>query len=431
MDREPHAVREIADQEGVLERQDDEIILAEEVHNPRGRERTVARLRLLWSRRKLLGKVLGVGLITSCVIAFLIPSSYESTAKLMPPDQGSGSLGILSALAGRIGGEGGSSGSSNGLLGLAGDVLGLKTSGDLFIGVIESRTVRDDIINRFSLRRVYSFYPWAYSWEDARKELEDHTDVSSDRKSGIITIKVTDRSPRRAAAMAQEYVAELDRVITTSNTSSAHRERVFLEGRLSEVKQDLESAEKDFGQFASKNTAINVPEQGKAMIAAAAELEGQLIAAQTQLESVKQIYTDSNVRVREAQARVDELRRQLGRITGQPGGEATSTVGDAQSAYPSIRQLPVLGVSYADLYRRTKVEEAVFESLTQEYEPRKWRRQRKPRASKNWIRPMCLGKSLVRRGCLLSRRYASRGRARCGVDTRNGKLAGPRRAGPR
>lgn len=367
MDREPHAVREIADPES-LGRQEDEIILAEEIHDPRGRERTVARLRLLWSHRKFLARVLGLGLITSCVIAFLIPSSYESIAKLMPPDQGSGSLGILTALAGRISGDGGSSSSSNGLLGLAGDVLGLKTSGDLFIGVIESRTVRDDIISKFNLRRVYSFYPWLYSWEDARKKLEDHTDVSSDRKSGIITIKVTDRSPRRAAAMAQEYIAQLDRVITTSNTSSAHRERVFLEGRLSEVKQDLESAEKDFSQFASKNTAINVPEQGKAMIAAAAELEGQLIAAQTQLESVKQIYTDNNVRVREAQARVDELRRQLGRITGQAGGDATSTPGDAQSAYPSIRQLPVLGVSYADLYRRTKVEEAVFESLTQEYE---------------------------------------------------------------
>jgi uncharacterized protein involved in exopolysaccharide biosynthesis len=310
--------------------------------------------------------VLAVGLIASCVIAFLIPSSYESSAKLMPPDQGPGSLGILTALAGRVSGEGSSS--SSGVAGLAGDLLGLKTSGDLFIGVLESRTVRDDIIKKFDLRRVYSFYPWASSWEDARKELEDRTDVSSDRKSGIITIKVTDHNPRRAAAMAQEYVAELDHVVTTSNTSSAHRERVFLEGRLTEVKQDLESAEKDFSQFASKNTAINVPEQGKAMIAAAAELQGQLIAAQTQLESVKQIYTDNNVRVREAQARVDELRRQLGRITGQATGAVASSEEGSESAYPSIRQLPVLGVSYADLYRRTKVEEAVFESLTQEYE---------------------------------------------------------------
>ena len=36
--------------------------------------------------------------------------------------------------------------------------------------------------------------------------------------------------------------------------------------------------------------------------------------------------------------------------------------------YPSIRQLPLLGVAWADLYRRTKVEEAVFETLTKQYE---------------------------------------------------------------
>jgi uncharacterized protein involved in exopolysaccharide biosynthesis len=366
MDREPHAVREIADQENLLARRDEEIILGEEVRDPRSRERTVARIRLLWAHRGFLAKALAAGLIASCVIAFLIPSSYESTAKLMPPDQGGGGLGILTALAGKATGE--SSDSTNGLAGLAGSVLGLKTSGDLFVGVLESRTVRDDIINKFDLRRVYSLYPWASSWEDTRGEIEARTDVSSDRKSGIISIKVRDHSPRRAAAMAQEYVAELNHVITTSNTSAAHRERVFLEGRLSEVKRDLESAEKDFSQFASKNAAINVPEQGKAMIAAAAALEGQLIAAQSQLESVRQIYTDTNVRVREAQARVDELRRQLGKITGQPAGEAVSSGKEPESGYPSIRQLPVLGVSYADLYRRTKVEEAVFESLTQEYE---------------------------------------------------------------
>src|SRR6185437_15867036 len=238
MDRETHAVRQIADRENTLTRRDDEILFAE-VRDPRNRARTVARLRLLWLHRRLLARVLAVGLIASCVIAFVIPSSYESTAKLMPPDQRGGGLGILTALAGKATGE--SSDSTSGLAGIAGSVLGLKTSGDLFVGVLQSRTVRDDIINKFDLRRVYSLYPWASSWEDTREDLGAHTDVSSDRKSGIISIKVTDHSPRRAAAMAQEYVTELNHVITTSNTSSAHRERVFLEGRLSEVKQDLES----------------------------------------------------------------------------------------------------------------------------------------------------------------------------------------------
>ncbi len=83
--------------------------------------------------------------------------------------------------------------------------------------------------------------------------------------------------------MAQAYVSELNVLVTQLSTSSARRERIFLEGRLQKVKADLDSAEQNFSVFASKNTAIDIPEQGKAMVDAAATLQGQLIAAQAEL----------------------------------------------------------------------------------------------------------------------------------------------------
>ena len=324
-------------------------------------------LRLIWDQRRTLLRWMAYGLALSTLIAFLIPKRYESVARLMPPDQQNSGMAMLAAAAtgGRGGSSLGSGGLGSGLGSIAGDLLGLKSSGELFIGILQSRTVEDDLINKFDLRKVYGD---GYM-EDARKDLNKNTDVTQDRKSGIITVGVTDKRPERAASLAQEYLSELNRVVVLLNTSSAHREREFLEGRLVQVKQDLESAENGFSDFASKNTALDIPAQGKAMIEASAALEGQLIGAQTELESLRQIYADGNVRVRSTQARVDELRHQLDKIggrydtTAKPGGQA-----DDQSMYPSIRKLPLLGVKYADLYRNTKVEEAVFETLTQEYE---------------------------------------------------------------
>lgn len=168
--------------------------------------------------------------------------------------------------------------------------------------------------------------------------------------------------------MVQEYVQELDRLVTQVNTSSAHRERVFLEERLNQVKQDLESAEKNFSEFASKNVALDIPTQGKAMIEASAALKGQLIVAQAELQGMRQIYTDNNVRVRGIQARVNELEKQIQQMGGKFDSSTNPQSSDDQGMYPSIRKLPVLGVSYADLYRDSKVQEAVFETLTQEYE---------------------------------------------------------------
>jgi capsule polysaccharide export protein KpsE/RkpR len=206
---------------------------------------------------------------------------------------------------------------------------------------------------------------------DARKDLADHTGISVDRKSQIISITVTDRSPQRAAAMAQAYVDELDRLVAELSTSSARRERIFLEGRLKGVNQDLEAAERDFSQFASKNTAIDVKEQGKAMVEAAAMLQGQLIATQSHYEGLREIYTDNNPRVRTLKARIDELQRQLEKLGGKGESATVVSTQPGDSLYPSIRKLPLLGVAYADLYRRTKIQEAVLETLTKEYESAK------------------------------------------------------------
>lgn len=323
------------------------------------RERRLARVRLLWERRRLLGRVTAVGTLCLLAVAFLISNQYTSTTRLMPPDQESSSgLGMLAELF-----NGGSK-SSSGLASVASNALGLKTTGALFIGMLQSRTIEDAIIKEFNLRQVYG----KRDWKKARAELESNTDIQNDKKSGIISIAVTDKSPKRAADMAAAYVTELNHVVTHLNTSSAHRERVFLQERLQQVQQNLEADEKAFSQFASKNTAIDVPQQGKAMIEAAASLEGQLIAEQTELQSLRQIYTDSNVRVRSMEAQISSLRRELRAMGGKGGADQGDDPEGDSSLYPSIRQLPILGVTYADLYRRTKVQEAVFETLTQEYE---------------------------------------------------------------
>src|SRR6266849_6325928 len=322
------------------------------------RERMVVRLRVLWNKRQTILRWTMTGLVLSVVIAFLKQKRFESTTRLMPPDQTNSGMAMLAAAASRAGSALGNRG------GIGGDLLGVKSSGALFVGIVQSRTVEDNLIWKFHLQRVYG----ERYRQDARKDLDKNTDVSKDRKSGIITIRVTDKDPKRAAAIAQEYVAELNQVVTLLNTSSAHRERVFLEERLLQVRQDLESAENEFSEFASKNTAIDIPSQGKAMIEAAATLEGQWIAAQTEMESLRQVYADSNVRVRATQARVGELRRQLEKLGGKYDGASAPSGQDSQTMYPSIRKLPLLGVNYADLFRKTKIQEAIYETLTQEFE---------------------------------------------------------------
>ncbi|MGP8226800.1 MAG: lipopolysaccharide biosynthesis protein [Terracidiphilus sp.] len=237
---------------------------------------------------------------------------------------------------------------------LAGDVLGIKSTDALFVAVARSRTVEDGIIAHFDLQRVYR----AHYIDQARKRLETNTEIADDKKSGIVTITVTDHDPIRARDMAQAYVELLDQTLRTASTSSARREREFLEGRLAAVKGELADATARLSRFSSDTNTIDIKEQGKSTVDVVAMLQGQLMAAQTQLRGLQEIYTDDNLRIMTLKARIAELQSQVAQVSGSQG------VG----GIPSLRQLPNLGANYNDLYRAVKTQETVFETLTQQYE---------------------------------------------------------------
>jgi capsule polysaccharide export protein KpsE/RkpR len=320
--------------------------------------------RLLWSYRKLLRRVTLYALGTTILLAFLIPKRYEATTQLMPPENiTGGALAMLDNIGARGSESPGLSGSIGGaaLGGIAGDLLGTKNTGALFVSILYSRTVSDRLIELFQLNRVYH----TKLIEDTRIALWEHVDISEARKSGVIGITVTDKDPRRAAGMAQAYVTELNRLVAEVSTSSARRERVFLEERLKTVKTDLDNASKRFSEFASSNTAIDVPAQGKAMVEAAAWIQGEVIFEESTLRGLEKIYAPGNVRVKAHRARLEELKQQLQKLGGS---DSPSEVKNDHSLYPSIRKLPLLGATYFDLYRESKMQETLYQLLTREYE---------------------------------------------------------------
>ena len=203
-----------------------------------------------------------------------------------------------------------------------GDLLGGKSTGALFTKVLQSRTVEDELVKRFDLRKHYH----KKYWEDARSKLEINTSIVEDKKSGVLAITVKDRDPQFAATLAAAYVDALDHVMSQVSTSAARRERIFIEQRLAEEKAALDDAEEKFSRFSSSTMALDVPEQTRVMVEASARLQGELIAARSELEGLQQVYTPENTRVKTLQARVNELERSLAKInTGSPKGGASAT----------------------------------------------------------------------------------------------------------
>ena len=321
---------------------------------------------VLWNRRHILIRTAAVSLVIALAIAFLLPKRYQSSARIMPPANSTGGAALLAALAGR--------GSNLGSLGaLASGFLGSNGNTALFIDLLRSGTISGRLIDRFDLLRIYH----KRYRVDTAKYLARQTKIVDDKKSGVITLTVTDTDPVRARDIAQGYLDELNLLVNRTNTSSAHQERLFIERRLHGVQVDLQKAQQEMSQFSSTHTTIDIKEQTRAMVDTASRLQAQMIVEQSGLDSLRQIYGDGNVHVRSAQARIGELRSEIQKMSGSskalPGAEDTdSKSGTAddrdEELYPPLRQLPRLAVPYANLYREVQVQEAVYELLTQQYE---------------------------------------------------------------
>jgi capsule polysaccharide export protein KpsE/RkpR len=328
-----------------------------ELNSMEPRPNWVVNAALLWSYRRVLARVLGVSMLLSVAIAFLLPKRYDSTARIMPPGNSMGGTAFLAALAGR-------STALGGLGSLAGGLFGGGGNTALFVDLLRSGTVSGHLIDRFDLQQVYR----KRYRVDAAKYLAKETKVVDDKKSGVITLTVTDTDPVRARDLAQAYLDELNLLVNRTNTSSARQERIFLEQRLAGVRSDLEKAQKQLSEFSSTNGTVDLKEQARATVDAAARLEAQLIAEQSTLNALRQIYGDANVRVRSAEARIAVLQAETTRMGGDAKPLAEGTGAAVDALYPSLRQLPRLAVPYADLYREVQVQEAVYQLLTQQYE---------------------------------------------------------------
>ncbi len=302
-------------------------------------------LLVIVKHKKMISLTCLVTFILTCGITLLMPNIYTSTARILPPQDDTG--GLSSMLGGM-----------SGLAALAGVSVG-GGSGELYVGMMKSRSIEDVIIDKFNLMEVYD--------QEYRVKtyvaLEKAVSISIGKGDGIIAVTVEDKDPQRAAAMANSYVDELQKLNVKLNLSNAGRERLFLEERLTQVKSDLLAAEESLKEFQEKNKAIRIDAQASAIIEAIAQLKGELASKEVELGVLLSSQTDQNPQVMALREGIAQIKEQIARLERSPEGKKVS-----DDIFMATSDVPELGVQYARLLREFKVQETLYELLTKQYE---------------------------------------------------------------
>ena len=165
-------------------------------------------------------KILIIPFLIGCataVYSLQVPEIFASKTTLLPPQQQKQSSAM--AMLNQMGP----------MAGLAGDALGLQSSGELYVSILESRRIGDRIIKEFDLLTVFED---AKTTNDVWRTLAGATTVSLGRKDGMIAVLVEDQDPQRAADLANAYAVELERLTHEFALGDASRRRLFLEKQL-------------------------------------------------------------------------------------------------------------------------------------------------------------------------------------------------------
>lgn len=304
-------------------------------------------------RKKFL--LLFVACITAVIgylsVYYLIDEKFEAAALVVPYE--SGKSGGMTSLLKNISGL-----PTGGLAGLGSSSSNL----DFYLTIVYSRSTLTAVIDKFDLRKEYEH---KYFADVLKKVMDDITVVNNDDLSVAIAVK--NKSPKKAADIANFIVEILNKKVLDINTRKTKDNRVFLEKRYKEVVDNLRIAEDKFEAYQKKNGVFEAEQQVKASVTAFAELEMELARKQVEYETAEKVLGENTPSVKDLKDALVSLEKKVNDIkTGKNG----------KSVLIPLGSLPTKAIEYFRLYRDVKINNEMLEFLLPMYEQAKFDEQK-------------------------------------------------------
>ncbi|MGD9488987.1 MAG: GumC family protein [Calditrichaceae bacterium] len=300
--------------------------------------------------------------VTAIFISLIIPKTYRASSVIMPStDQG----GLMSAFPMNL--------PSGGLLSSFGGLFGgASDESYTLLAILDSRTIAENTITHFDLMKRYD----NDNMEQAIKTFKEHLDFSMeeegtieitfDVETGYLHFDKDEEEARQLSAEINNYIVdELNRIFTELQTSQAKSFRLFIEKRYDESKQDIKTLEQQMKDFSQTSGMISLPDQISAAITAAAELEGEIISKEIEMEALKQSLNPNHSFVKKLNIELIELRKKIKEL------KLGTAKRDSMAIFPVFSEAPELGIKYLRLKREAEVQEIIYQFVTQQYEQAK------------------------------------------------------------
>jgi|YNPMSStandDraft_1061717.scaffolds.fasta_scaffold01302_3 uncharacterized protein involved in exopolysaccharide biosynthesis len=299
-------------------------------------------------RKKIIISFTLFGLISSSIIAFLLPNIYYSYS-VIKPSEDSG-VNILSSVLG-----------AKGLSGIQRNLsIGNLQYSDLdyFKTLILSRSIAIRLIDEFDLRNVYR---QKYYFKTIN-ELHQNTTIQLDNKSNVLIVGVYDKKPERAYLMLNKYLNLLDSLVKNIKKENLIVDYEILESRYLFYIQELQSFEDSMKQFQQKYGIIIPTEQYTAAINTISELEIQKTIMELELDKMNKL---KGVNSPESQSLREQIKFMKDKINSLTMNIDTK---DRFKFIPSFNLAPEILLIYSRLFQNIQIRQKLIEFIYPLYE---------------------------------------------------------------
>jgi len=220
-------------------------------------------------------------------ISLLLPKSYKSTVVFIPPGQ-----------------------SSSGLLSMLGNnfspdlQLGSELSKRQYVALLHSRELREKLIKKFDLIKVYKLEQAKNSLDVTLKKLEKVILIKENEEGGlgitdVISVEVTviDQKAKRASDMANELFSLLEEKAITINQRESKFKVEFLKQQLGIADSMLSLARIKLKTFQKTNKVYDLSSQSKLTARALAQLEADKMSFEMQKTYLLKTFSPQNIEI--------------------------------------------------------------------------------------------------------------------------------------
>jgi uncharacterized protein involved in exopolysaccharide biosynthesis len=306
-------------------------------------------------RKMVIRNVIIVTILALIISLFLRPK-FTATATVLPP---SSEQGTLAGLSGMFSAQAAFSFSLSNL-----GFAGLSRPSDLFAAILKSGRIESEIIKRFDLQKKFK----TKTTYNTYKILDKITKVKV-TPEGIIEVSVTYQDKHLAADLANGFIEELDKFNTETRMTIGKRYRIFLENRLNQTIRDLAAAEDSLRKFQEKHRTVALDEEMKSAIGIIAKLKSEQVLREIQKGAWAGANDENNPYIQNLNQQIKAIEEQLSTIEFGHQDKNNPEFGAGFSM--PLSHLPEIIMELARLTRDFKVQESIYELLTQSFEQAK------------------------------------------------------------